>query len=142
MRTSSEPSQEQIIQNGRLCIAHRACYFRTVNLRCQIFFTSLIFIVTWTNENILTPSFSQVTVCLVVDSCVHRRVVEGSEVGSAGCVVHVDVHGEVSYVVGGCNLIGASLSEPHTSESNGGIFIYIYIYILHISVVHRSVNGS
>ena len=23
-----------------------------------------------------------------------RRVVEGSEVGSGGCVVHVDVHGE------------------------------------------------
>ena len=23
-------------------------------------------------------------------------------------------------------LIGASLSEPHTSESNGGFFIYIY----------------
>ena len=26
-------------------------------------------------------------------------------------------------------VIGASLSEPHTSESNDGIFIYIYIYI-------------
>ena len=26
-------------------------------------------------------------------SCVHRRVVEGSGVGSAWCVVHVDVHG-------------------------------------------------
>ena len=26
---------------------------------------------------------------------------------------------------------GASLSEPHTSESNGGFFIYIYIYIYH-----------
>ena len=26
-------------------------------------------------------------------------------------------------------VIGASLSEPHTSEFNGGIFIYIYIYI-------------
>ena len=34
-------------------------------------------------------------------------------------------------------IIGASLSEPHTSESNGGIFIY---YIL--SVVRRSVNAS
>ena len=32
-------------------------------------------------------------------------------------------------------LIGASLSEPHTSEFNGGIFIY-YIYI-YISVVRR-----
>ena len=27
-------------------------------------------------------------------SGVHRRVMEGSGVGSAGCVVHVDVHGE------------------------------------------------
>ena len=27
-------------------------------------------------------------------SCVQRRVVEGSVVSSAGCVVHVDVHGE------------------------------------------------
>ena len=36
--------------------------------------------------------------------CVHRRVVEGSGVGSAGCVVHVDMYGEW-VVVGGCNLI-------------------------------------
>ena len=35
------------------------------------------------------------------DSCVHRRVVEGSWEGVAVCVVHVDVHG-VCYVVGGC----------------------------------------
>ena len=27
-------------------------------------------------------------------SCVHSRVVEGSWEGIAGCVVHVDVHGE------------------------------------------------
>ena len=27
-------------------------------------------------------------------SCVHNRVVEGSWEGIAGCVVHVDVHGE------------------------------------------------
>ena len=33
-------------------------------------------------------------------------------------------------------IIGASLSEPHTSESNGGIFIYI------LSVVRRSINAS
>ena len=26
--------------------------------------------------------------------CVHRRVVEGSGVGSAGCGMHVDVHEE------------------------------------------------
>ena len=32
---------------------------------------------------------------------------EGSGVGIVlhGCVVHVDVHGEVMHVVGGCNLI-------------------------------------
>ena len=29
----------------------------------------------------------------------------------------------------GSRLIGASLSEPYTSESNGGFFIYYYIYI-------------
>ena len=31
--------------------------------------------------------------------------------------------------------IGASLSEPHTSESNGGIFKYkyiLYIYLLYV----------
>ena len=28
-------------------------------------------------------------------SCMHRKVVEGSRVGSAGCSVHVDVHGEL-----------------------------------------------
>ena len=27
-----------------------------------------------------------------------------------------------------CGIIGASLSEPHTSESNGGFFIYIMAY--------------
>ena len=32
--------------------------------------------------------------CFVFVSCVHREVVEGSVVGSAGCGVHVDVHGE------------------------------------------------
>ena len=31
--------------------------------------------------------------------------------------------------------IGASLSEPHTSESNGGFFIYIYI--IYLSCVFR-----
>ena len=35
--------------------------------------------------------------------CIYRRVVEGIGEGSAGCVVHVDVHG-VCYVVGGCNV--------------------------------------
>ena len=30
---------------------------------------------------------------------------EGSWEGIAGCVVHVDVHGECVYVVGGCNIV-------------------------------------
>ena len=34
---------------------------------------------------------SNYALCLLV---VHRRVVEGSGVGTAGCGVHVDVHGE------------------------------------------------
>ena len=38
-------------------------------------------------------------------------------------------------------VIGASLSEPHTSESNGGFFIYIYIYI-YLPYVRRSVNAG
>ena len=29
-------------------------------------------------------------------------------------------------------IIGASLSEPHTSESNGGFFIYYYYYYIYI----------
>ena len=33
-------------------------------------------------------------ICFVFVSCVQRRVVEGSQLGSGGCVVHVDVHGE------------------------------------------------
>ena len=37
-------------------------------------------------------------------------------------------------------IFGASLSEPHTSESNGGFFIYIYIllYICHMYSVNAS----
>ena len=31
---------------------------------------------------------------IVLVSCVHRRAVEDSAVGSAHCVVHVDLHGE------------------------------------------------
>ena len=43
---------------------------------------------------------------------------------------------------GQCVIIGASLSEPHTSESNGGFFIYyIYIYI-YLPYVRRSVNAG
>ena len=40
-------------------------------------------------------------------------------------------------------IIGASLSEPHTSESNGGFIIYIYIYIfIYLPYVRRSVNAG
>ena len=40
------------------------------------------------------------------------------------------------------SIIGASLSEPHTSESNVGFFIYIYI-IYYISAVRTySINAS
>ena len=35
-------------------------------------------------------------------------------------------------------LIGASVSEPHTSESNDGFFIYIYIYICRAYSVNAS----
>ena len=30
--------------------------------------------------------------CFVIVSCVYRRVVEGSVVGSGGCGVHADMH--------------------------------------------------
>ena len=35
---------------------------------------------------------------------------EGSWEGIAGCVVHVDVHGDV-YVVGGCSVVMLSMTE-------------------------------
>jgi len=35
------------------------CYIRTVYLHCRNFFTSLIFVASWTNKNLLTPNFSQ-----------------------------------------------------------------------------------
>ena len=34
-------------------------------------------------------------------------------------------------------VIGVSLSEPHTSELNDTIFIYIYIYIIYLLYVFR-----
>ena len=42
----------------------------------------------------ILPPLTQIGFVFV--GCVHRGVVEGSgvHVGSAGCVVHVDVHGE------------------------------------------------
>ena len=43
-------------------------------------------------------------------------------------IMGLDILGLIHYTVP-YNVIGASLSEPHTSESNGGFFIYIYIYI-------------
>ena len=39
----------------------------------------------------ILPPLTQI--CYVFVSCVQRRVVEGSGVGSGGCVVHFDVHG-------------------------------------------------
>ena len=43
-------------------------------------------------------------------SCVQRRVMEGSWVGSGGCIVHVDVHGKLVMLwVHGCNVV-ATLS--------------------------------
>ena len=53
-----------------------------------------------TMQNTFTPSLHLVPFChhlhklCVCYNCVHRRVVEGSAVGIAGCVVHVHVHGE------------------------------------------------
>jgi len=50
----------------------------------------------------------------LLDSCVQWRVVESSGVGSAGCEVHVDVHGEwVTYVVGGCNVVAIPSYDVH-----------------------------
>ena len=42
----------------------------------------------------IPTSYAILPTMFCVVSCVHRRVVEGSCEGSAGCVVHVDVHGE------------------------------------------------
>ena len=47
-------------------------------------------------HNIPTPCAILPTMPCVC--CVHRRVVEGSGVGSARCVMHVDVHGVVLWV--------------------------------------------
>ena len=60
------------------------------------------------NENF--PIF---TVCLVFVICVHRRVVEGSGVGSAAwaCVVHVEKSCQ-----GGCNFGYSSGSLLHGLE--------------------------
>ena len=57
-----------------------------------------------TPQHIHTIPTSCAILPFVFVSCVHRRVVEGSGEGIAGCVVHVDVHGEC-YVMGGCNVV-------------------------------------
>ena len=41
-----------------------------------------------------TPTSCAILPTMPCVCCVHRRVVEDSGQGSAGCVVHVDVHGE------------------------------------------------
>ena len=49
------------------------------------------------HHNTFTPSLHLVPfcqLCFVFASCVRSRVVEGSWEGIAGCVAHVDVHGE------------------------------------------------
>ena len=61
MRTNSEPSQERSFQNFclQVHIAHVVLYRKFTLLKI---FVSLIFVVSWTNKNILTPNFSQFTV--------------------------------------------------------------------------------
>ena len=41
----------------------------------------------------ILPPLTQIILCYLFVSCVQRKVVEGSGVGSGGCVVHFDVHG-------------------------------------------------
>lgn len=48
--------------------------------------------------------------------CVHRRVAEGSGVGSVGCVMHVDMHIELSCVVSDCIVIA---TEHHRYSKHG-----------------------
>ena len=59
------------------------------------------------NKMGMTPQYLHTipTSCAILSTmpcvcCVHRRVVEGSGVGSAGCVVHVDVHRESEFCCG------------------------------------------
>ena len=58
MNTSCEPSQEQNFQNGCLRV-HIACVILVPKISTV---ENFIFIVGWTNENILTPNFCQFTV--------------------------------------------------------------------------------
>ena len=53
--------------------------------------------------------------------------------------MYVCMHVVISYVCEWCVyvvVIGASLSEPHTSELNDAIFVYIYymLYVFRMSV--------
>ena len=51
----------------------------------------------------------------------------------------ISTHLQALCALVGCAIIGASLSEPHTYEENGGfVCLYIYIYI-YISVVRHTV---
>ena len=47
---------------------------------------------TISTSSAILPPLTQI--CYVFASCVQRRAVEGSGVGSGGYVVHFDVHGE------------------------------------------------
>ena len=53
----------------------------------------------------ILPPLTQI--CFVFVSCVQRRVVEGSVVGSGGCVVHFDVHGEWVVLLGWIDFLDA-----------------------------------
>ena len=44
------------------------------------------------------------------------------------------------YGIGTNVIIGASLCEPHTSELNGGFFIFIYIYISAVRTSFRKMQ--
>ena len=55
----------------------------------------------------ILPPLTQI--CYVFVSCVQRRVVEGSGVGSGGCVVHFDVHGSELC----CGLLQCSCYTKH-----------------------------
>ena len=68
------------------------CYWR----ECQV-----VSVIYQANKMGLTPQyFNTIPIpCAILPTmpyfcCVHRRIMEGSGVGSAGCVVHVDMHAE------------------------------------------------
>jgi len=57
----------------------------------------------------ILPPLTQIILCYLFVSCVQRKVVEGSGVGSGGCVVHFDVHGSELC----CGLLQCSCYNEH-----------------------------